>query len=151
LAIPSTSTIAVIGFGPIGREIGRILRALGARVIAVTRHGRRDEGADEVVAAGELASVLPQADVIMIAAAYDETTHHLINEQMLSLCKKSLLLVNIARGPIIDTRALDAALRTATIAGAGLDVTDPEPLPPDHPLWDAPNIIITPHCSGASG
>jgi len=151
LAVPSTSSIVVIGFGPIGREIGRILRALGARVIAVTRHGRPDDGADEVVAAGELASVLPQADAIMIAAAYDETTHHLINEQTLSLCKKSLLLVNIARGPIVDTRALDAALRSGTIAGAGLDVTDPEPLPPDHPLWDAPNLIITPHCSGASG
>jgi phosphoglycerate dehydrogenase-like enzyme len=151
LTIPSSSTIVVIGFGPIGREIGRILRALGARVIAVTRHGRPDEGADVILPAGELPRVLPRADAIMIAAAHDETTHHLINEQSLSLCKKSVILVNIARGAIVETGALNAALRSGTIAGAGLDVTDPEPLPPDHPLWDAPNLIITPHCSGACG
>src|SRR4051812_24984261 len=100
LTIPSSSTIVVIGFGPIGREIGRILRALGARVIAVTRHGRPDGGAHEVVAAGELASVLPRADAVVIAASYDESTHHLINERTLGLCKKTLVLVNIARGAI---------------------------------------------------
>src|SRR5436190_5332084 len=83
LTIPSSSTIVVIGFGPIGREIGRILRALGARVIAVTRHGRPDEGADVILPASELPRVLPRADAIMIAAAHDESTHHLINERSL--------------------------------------------------------------------
>jgi phosphoglycerate dehydrogenase-like enzyme len=148
LTIPSQSTIVVIGFGPIGREIGRLSRA---RVIAVTRHGRLDAGADEVHPANELHHILPRADAVLIAAAYDESTHHLINTQSLGLCKKSLILVNIARGAIIDTNALNTALRNGTIAGAGLDVTDPEPLPPDNPLWDAPNLIITPHCSGACG
>jgi phosphoglycerate dehydrogenase-like enzyme len=151
LTIPSLSTIVVIGFGPIGREIGRVSRALGARVVAVTRHGRPDAGADEVVAASELLRVLPRADAVMIAASYDESTHHLINARTLGLCKKSLILVNIARGAIVDTRTLNTALRDGSIAGAGLDVTDPEPLPPDNPLWDAPNLIITPHCSGACG
>jgi phosphoglycerate dehydrogenase-like enzyme len=151
LTIPSLSTIVVIGFGPIGREIGRVSRALGARVIAVTRHGRPDAGADEVVAASELLRVLPRADAVMIAASYDESTHHLINARTLGLCKKSLILVNIARGAIVDTHTLNTALRNGSIAGAGLDVTDPEPLPPDNPLWDAPNLIITPHCSGACG
>jgi phosphoglycerate dehydrogenase-like enzyme len=151
LTIPSSSTIVVIGFGPIGREIGRILRALGASVVAVTRHGRPQDGADEVASAAELARILPRADALVIAAAYDETTHHLIDEQSLGLCKKTLILVNIARGAIVDTKALNAALRKGEIAGAGLDVTDPEPLPPDDPLWDAPNLIITPHCSGACG
>jgi phosphoglycerate dehydrogenase-like enzyme len=98
-----------------------------------------------------LRDVLPRADAIVIAAPYDETTRHLIGACELAVCKKSAALVNVARGGIVEPRALEAALRSATIAGAGLDVTDPEPLPPNEPLWDAPNLIITPHCAGASG
>ena len=151
LTTPASSTVAVIGFGPIGREIGRLLRALGARIIAVTRRGLPDQDADEVVAVANLHSVLARADAIVIAAPYDELTRHLFDDRAFAACKKNAILVNIARGGIVDSRALEAALRNATISGAGIDVTDPEPLPSDDPLWEAPNLIITPHCAGACG
>ena len=151
LTMPAASTVIVIGLGPIGREIARILRAFGARVIGVTRRGQPDATADEVVPASTLRDVLPRADTILIAAPLDETTHHMVGAPEFALCKKSTVLVNIARGGIVEPRALEAALRSGAIAGAGLDVTEPEPLPPNDPLWDAPNLIITPHCAGASG
>jgi phosphoglycerate dehydrogenase-like enzyme len=151
LSVPASSTIAVIGFGPIGREIARILRAMGARIIAVTRRGLPDAAADEVVPVDKLHDVLARADAIVIAAAYDETTRHLLAARELGLCKKTAVLINIARGGIVDPRALEMALRAGTIAGAGIDVTEPEPLPADDTLWDAPNLIITPHCAGACG
>jgi phosphoglycerate dehydrogenase-like enzyme len=99
----------------------------------------------------EFHQVLQQADAIVIAAPYDQSTRHLIGAREFGACRKTAVLVNIARGGIVDTRALEAALRTGVIAGAGIDVTDPEPLLPDDPLWDAPNLIITPHCAGACG
>jgi phosphoglycerate dehydrogenase-like enzyme len=151
LTMPAASTIVVVGLGPIGREIARVLRAFGARVIGVTRRGLPDASADEIVAAGALRDVLPCADAIMIAAPYDQTTRHLIDARALAACRKTAVLVNVARGGIVEPRALETALRSGAIAGAGLDVTDPEPLPPNDPLWDAPNLIVTPHCAGASG
>jgi phosphoglycerate dehydrogenase-like enzyme len=151
LTTPASSTIAVIGFGPIGREIGRLLRALGGRVIAITKRGLPDEHADEVVPVDDLLSLLPRADAIVIAAPYDESTRHLFGHEQFAACKKTAILVNIARGGIVDSRALEAALRNGIISGAGIDVTDPEPLPQDDTLWDAPNLIITPHCAGACG
>jgi phosphoglycerate dehydrogenase-like enzyme len=98
-----------------------------------------------------LRDLLPRADAIVIAAPYDETTRHLLGAPELAACKKTAVLVNVARGGIVEPRALEAALRSGAIAGAGLDVTDPEPLQPNDPLWDAPNLIITPHCAGAAG
>jgi phosphoglycerate dehydrogenase-like enzyme len=151
LTMPAASTVIVIGLGPIGREIARILRAFGARVIGVTRRGQPDTVADEIVASSALHGALARADAIVIAAPLDDSTRHLINARALAACKKNAVVVNVARGGIIEPRALDAALRSGAIAGAGLDVTDPEPLPPNDPLWDAPNLIITPHCAGASG
>jgi|RhiMethySRZTD1v2_1073278.scaffolds.fasta_scaffold44305_3 phosphoglycerate dehydrogenase-like enzyme len=151
LTMPAASTIVVVGLGPIGREIARILRAFGARVIGVTRRGLPDPSADEVVAAGALRDVLPRADAIVIAAPLDESTRNLIDARALAACRKTAVLVNVARGGIVEPRALETALRSFAIAGAGLDVTDPEPLPPNDPLWDAPNLIVSPHCAGASG
>jgi phosphoglycerate dehydrogenase-like enzyme len=151
LTNPAAGTVIVVGLGPIGREIARILRAFGARVIGITRRGRLDTIANEVLSASALRDVLPRADAIVIAAPYDETTRHLIGAGELALCKNCAVLVNVARGGIVEPRALEAALRSGAIAGAGLDVTDPEPLPPNDPLWDAPNLIVTPHCAGASG
>ena len=151
LTMPAASTVIVIGLGPIGREIARILRAFGARVIGVTRSGLPDATADDVVPVSALRDVLPRADAMVIAAPYDETTRHLIGAPELAVCKKSSVLVNVARGGIVEPRALEAALRSGAIAAAGLDVTDPEPLPPNDSLWDAPNLIVTPHCAGASG
>jgi phosphoglycerate dehydrogenase-like enzyme len=150
-SIPAFNTAVVIGFGPIGREIARLLRAFGATVIAVSRHGRPHAMADETVAADRLHDVLPRADAIVIAAPFDATTRRLIDARALAACKPTAILVNIARGGIVDQAALAAALRGGALAGAGLDVTEPEPLPPDDPLWDCPNLIITPHYAGASG
>jgi phosphoglycerate dehydrogenase-like enzyme len=151
LAAPASGTAVVIGFGPIGRAIATILRAMGARIVAVTRSGAPHALGDEAVAVASLHTVLPRADAIMIAAPYDPSTHHLIGEREFAACKRNAVLVNIARGGIVDPCALERALRAGTIAGAGIDVTEPEPLPADDTLWDAPNLIITPHCAGACG
>src|SRR3954468_5722942 len=134
LTMPAASTVIVVGLGPIGREIARVLRAFGARVIGVTRRGLPDAAADEVMASSALHDVLPRADAIVIAAPLDDSTRHLIDARALAACKSSFVLVNVARGGIVEPRALEAALRSGAIAGAGLDVTDPEPLPPGDPL-----------------
>jgi phosphoglycerate dehydrogenase-like enzyme len=149
--IPHQSTVAVIGFGHIGREIARLLRAFGARIIAVTRSGSPHELADEAVPVTGLLDVLPRADAVMVAVPLDVSTQGLIGPRELLACKRGAFLVNIARGSIVDGLALVEALMSGVLAGAGLDVTDPEPLPQDHPLWGAPNLIISPHFAGACG
>ena len=150
-AVPFKSTVAVIGFGAIGSEIGRLLRSLGARVIAVTRSGRIHPHADEAAPVGALEAILPRVDAVVIALAASEDSRHLIGASELALMKPTAFLVNIARGYVVDNFALADALRQGVIAGAGLDVTEPEPLPPGHPLWTAPNLIITPHMAGSGG
>jgi phosphoglycerate dehydrogenase-like enzyme len=149
--IPFDSRIAVIGFGHIGSEIGRLLRGFGARITAVTRQARPHQDADEVAPIGELQAILPRADAIVIALAASPEVRHLIGAKAFGVMKSNAVLVNIARGYVVDCVALAAALKNGTIAGAGLDVTEPEPLPEGHPLWDAPNLIIAPHMAGASG
>jgi phosphoglycerate dehydrogenase-like enzyme len=149
--IPDQSTIAVVGFGHIGQEIARLLRAFGARIIAVTRSGTPHALADETVAIGKLLDVLPRADAVMIALPLDASTQGVFGSRAFNACKRGALLVNIARGSIVDSLALIEALTSGVLGGAGLDVTDPEPLPKDHPLWGAPNLIITPHFAGACG
>jgi phosphoglycerate dehydrogenase-like enzyme len=149
--IPHQSTVAVIGFGHIGREIARLLRAFGAHIIAVTRSGTPHELADETVPVAGLLDVLSRADAVMVAVPLDVSTQGLIGPRELLACKRGAFLVNIARGSIVDGLALVDALVTGVLAGAGLDVTDPEPLPKDHPLWGAPNLIISPHFAGACG
>ena len=99
----------------------------------------------------KIAEAVSRADSIFISLPLDAATHHLFNAALLAQCKKNAVLVNIARGGLIDQIALTEALKAGTIAGAGLDVTDPEPLPLEHPLWDAPNLYISPHCAGAAG
>ena len=98
-----------------------------------------------------LDGVLPRADSIILALPLSPQSRHLIDARALALCKKSALIVNIARGAVMDQIALADALKSGVIAGAAVDVTDPEPLPPEHPLWDAPNLILSPHVSGACG
>ena len=150
-AAPIDSTIAVLGFGYIGSEIGRLLQAFGAHVVALTRSAKPHPHADESLSIKELRAVLPRADAVVIALAASPETRHLIGAPEFALMKRSVVIVNIARGYIIDCEALATALRDGTIAGAGLDVTEPEPLPPGHVLWDAPNLIIAPHMAGAPG
>ncbi len=151
ITTPATSTVVVVGLGPIGREIARLLKAFGSRVIGVTRSARPDPLVDEVARVADLHAILPRADALVLALPLDESSRRLVGAAEFALCKPSAFLVNIARGAIIDQTAFAAALRKGLIAGAGIDVTDPEPLPPEHPLWDAPNLLISPHCSGACG
>jgi phosphoglycerate dehydrogenase-like enzyme len=120
-------------------------------VIALTRSARPHPDADESLPIGELNSVLPRADAVVIALAASPETRHLFDGATFARMKRSAVIVNIARGYIIDGAALTAALKNGVIAGAGLDVTEPEPLPPSDPLWDAPNLILAPHMAGASG
>jgi phosphoglycerate dehydrogenase-like enzyme len=150
-AAPIDSTIAVLGFGYIGSEIGRLLQAFGAHVVALTRSAKPHPYADESLSINELRNVLPRADAVIVALAASPETRHLIGAGEFALMKRSAYIVNIARGYIVDGEALGKALRDGTIAGAGLDVTEPEPLPADNPLWDAPNLIIAPHMAGAPG
>jgi phosphoglycerate dehydrogenase-like enzyme len=150
-AAPIDSTIAVLGFGYIGSEIGRLLKAFGAHVVALTRSAKPHPHADESLPIKELSAVLPRADAVVVALAASPETRHLIGAREFALMKRSAYIVNIARGYIIDGAALGKALRDGTIAGAGLDVTEPEPLPRDDQLWDAPNLIIAPHMAGAPG
>jgi phosphoglycerate dehydrogenase-like enzyme len=148
---PAEQVIAVLGFGGIGREVARLLRSFGARIVAVTRSASPHPLADEVETIGNLPGVLARADAVVVALPLDATTQGLIGKAALAQMKPHAVLVNIARGSIVDCVALAAALKEGRIAGAGLDVTDPEPLPPGHELWSAPNLIITPHVAGACG
>jgi phosphoglycerate dehydrogenase-like enzyme len=147
LATLEDSTVAILGNGGIGRETARRAKAFGARVVAVARSARQDEFADAVVASDALHAVLAEADSLVVTAALTEETKGMIDAPALAAMKPGGLLVNIARGAIVDTAALVEALMSGHLAGAGLDVTDPEP-PPEHPLWSCPNLIVTPHISG---
>ncbi|KZM72033.1 D-isomer specific 2-hydroxyacid dehydrogenase family protein [Nocardia terpenica] len=143
------ATVTIVGAGGIGRELITMLAPLGARIIAVTRSGTPIEapGVVETIAAQDLPQVWSRTDHVVIAAPATPDTRHLIGKDVLSQLKPTSWVINIARGSLVDTDALATALREGTIGGAGLDVTDPEPLPNGHPLWDLPNAIVTPHDS----
>jgi phosphoglycerate dehydrogenase-like enzyme len=145
------ATVAVIGFGNIGREIAIRLRALGARVVAVTRSGEAGPLADEAARVDDLHAILGRCDAAILAVPLTPSTRHLIDAAALAAMPQHALLVNIARGGVIDSAALADALAAGRIAGAGLDVTDPEPLPPESLLWSLPNAIVTPHVAGFGG
>lgn len=139
------ATVSVVGAGGIGRELIRMLEPFEARVLAVNRSGRPVAGADVTVPHGRVAEVLPEADHVVIAAPATPETDALIGAPELAAMKAGAWLVNIARGSLVDTDALVAALEAGRLGGAALDVTDPEPLPDDHPLWRSPRALVTPH------
>lgn len=142
------ATVVMVGLGGIGRETARRAKAFGAQVLGVSRAGRPEPLVDEVFPAAGLHAALARADAVVIAAALTEETKGLIDAVAIAAMKQGAVLVNVARGAIVQTEALMAALHSSHLSGAGLDVTDPEPPPPDHPLWECPNLIITPHVSG---
>lgn len=141
------STVAIIGAGGIGRALIPMLAALGAEALAVTRSGRPVPGAIDNLPARRLDEVWSRADHFVVAAPSTAATRHLVGAPELARMKPTAWLINVARGALVDTDALVQALRQRRIGGAGLDVTDPEPLPEGHPLWTLPNAIITPHDS----
>lgn len=144
LELPGTRAL-VIGYGAIGRAIGDRLRAFGVEVTGVTRSGR-----DGTLGPDGWRDRLGDHDWVIIAAPSTPDTKAMIGAAELAAMRRSAWLVNIARGDMIDGAALLDALGSGAIAGAFLDPTDPEPLPPDHPLWSAPNCMITMHLSGRS-
>jgi phosphoglycerate dehydrogenase-like enzyme len=142
-------TLGIVGFGKTGREMALLGKAFGMRVIAYRRRADEDAPAvDRLLAsdAGDsLDPLIEESDVIMLAAHLSDETYHLFGADQFARMKSSAYIINLARGGLIDQDALVEALRTGAIAGAGLDVADPEPLPADSPLWDAPNVVLTPH------
>jgi phosphoglycerate dehydrogenase-like enzyme len=142
-------TLAIVGLGSIGDELARRARPFGMRVVAVTRSARPSPEVDRVEGLDALHRVLGEADVVAVAIALTAQTHHLIGTAALAACKRGAMLINVARGAVVDQVALGAALRSGQIGSAGLDVTDPEPLPASDPLWDCPNLLISPHFGGA--
>jgi phosphoglycerate dehydrogenase-like enzyme len=139
----------VVGTGGIGREIARLLRAAGMEVRGAGRKARADD-ADfgEVVASGDLSAEVGWCDHLILAAPLTEATRGLVAAAVLGAMKPDAHLVNVARGPLVDESALFEALTEGRIGGATLDVFTVEPLPAEHPLWDAPNVTITAHMSG---
>ena len=131
-------TVTIVGAGGIGRALMDMLEPHDVEVLAVTRSGR-----DGTLPVDRIDEIWPKADHFVIAAPATDATKHIVGEAELAAMQAHSWIVNIARGSLIDTDALVAALDR--IGGAALDVTDPEPLPDGHPLWEAPNVLITPH------
>ena len=142
------ATVLIVGAGGIGRALIGLLEPFGAEVIAVTRRGREiSEPARpaRTLPADRLPEVWGEARHVVVAAPATDGTRHLVGARELAAMREDAWLVNVARGSLVDTDALVEALRSGSIAGAALDVTDPEPLPDGHPLWELPNVLITPH------
>ncbi len=147
----SGRTLVIVGFGAIGRELARRAKAFGMNVVAVKKRADGDtEPADAVFESQRLPEALAEGDFVVIAAPETPETLGLVNARTLAAMKPTAYLLNISRGTLVNTADLIEALRAGRIAGAALDVTDPEPLPPDHPLWSAPRLLITPHVSAVS-
>ncbi len=138
-------TVLIIGAGGIAVEIMRLFAPFEVDFTVVRRTATPLAGATTTVSASELHTVLPDADVVIVAAAATESTAQLIGSVELALMKPEAALINIARGTLVDSDALLASLESGHLAGAGLDVTDPEPLTAGHPLWQAPRCIVTSH------
>ena len=143
-------TMAIIGLGSIGQETAKRAKAFGMRVIGSRRRPQPTKYVDEVVSDDAWMTLLPTADVIVIATPLTARTQEMVNAEAFSKMQSHAYLINVARGQVINTSDLMAALHANRIAGAALDVAPEEPLPVDHPLWDAPNVWITPHISYSS-
>lgn len=145
------STVLIIGAGDIGNAFASRAKALGAYTIGIRRSdANKPAFLDEVYLTDAIDTVLPKADVVVLCLPSTPQTYHTINAPRLALMKADAVLLNVGRGTAIDTEALCAHLKKGNLLGVGLDVTDPEPLPPTHPLWQFSNVFITPHISGGS-
>lgn len=143
------SNILMLGTGDIGSNTARRLNALGASVTGVCRSGKSSEPAfSRVIKADELDALLPDADAVIMALPSTPDTIGILSRERINKLGSKALVINVGRGSAIDQAALVEVLQNRSIAGAALDVMTPEPLPADHPLWNCPNTIITPHVSG---
>jgi phosphoglycerate dehydrogenase-like enzyme len=144
-------TMVLVGVGAIGRRTAALAAALDVRVIGVRRDAADTApGVERMIGPDRLADVLPDADFVVLTVPLTRETRHMIGERELRLMKRTAHIVNIGRGGTIDEAALIRALRDGWIAGAGLDVFEKEPLPPDSPLWGMENVLITAHYAGAT-
>jgi phosphoglycerate dehydrogenase-like enzyme len=155
----SALTVGIVGYGSIGRAVAQLAAPFGCRIVA-TRRGVAQDGAIvaegnappvELIPVERLSELLAQSDVVVLALPLTPETEEIMDAERLALMKPGAWLINIARGRLVDERALLRALRDGPLGGAVLDAFREEPLPPDSPLYDAPNLIITPHTSWSSG
>lgn len=148
---PSGMTALVIGTGDIGSHFARLCKSVGMETIGVRRNPSVEaEGIDHTIGFESLEQALPYDDVVAMSVPSTPATHHLLNADRLALLKPEALVLNAGRGDAIDSEALAAALAGNELRGAGLDVTEPEPLPADSPLWHEPRCLITPHVAGGN-
>lgn len=141
------TTMTIVGMGKIGREIARRAAAFGIRIVGVNTSGSPVEGAERVYPIVELREAVAQADAVVLVVPLTAQTRGIIGADMLAAMKPGAFLINVARGGIVDEAALVASLRAGHLGGAAVDVFTTEPLPADSPMWDAPNLLITPHSS----
>ncbi len=143
-------TIGIVGLGATGLETARLAKAFGMRVLGYRKSAGEAANVDTLFAAAQgqtIDTILAESDFVVLSIRLTDATYHMIGEAELKRMKPSAYLINIARGSVVDEPALLAALKAGTIAGAGLDVFEQEPLPSGAPIWDAPNIMITPHAT----
>ena len=146
---PVGATVLVVGLGEIGLQYAKIMKAMGATIIGVKRRpGVCPEGIDELVQTDAIDTVLPRADVVFSILPSTKGTVHFYTWERFRLMKNSALFINCGRGNAVESDVLLKALQDGEIAAAAVDVTDPEPLPADHPLWLQENMVITPHVAG---
>lgn len=143
------ANVLVVGMGDIGTSFARLCAAFGARVTGVRRRaGEKPDFVESIRTPADLNALLPEADVVFLSLPETPETIGLMSDQRIALMKETAYLLNCGRGSAVDQAALLRAVRAGKLAGAGLDVTTPEPLSQDHPLWREPRIVITPHVSG---
>lgn len=144
------STVTVVGMGSIGTAVVERLDGFGVKTIAVRHSPEKSTPTDSVVGYDQLHDALAETDYLVLACPLTDTTRGLVGSAEFATLDPNSVIVNVSRGPVVDSDALVAALRTDTIGGAALDVTDPEPLPSDHPLWGLEDCLITPHVGGST-
>jgi len=144
------ATLGLVGLGSIGRNVAQHAAVLGMKVIAVRQHVEREKPdcVHEVLPVSKLSEMLSAADYVVLAAPVTPATQRMISGEQLAQMKPDAILINVARGSLVDEAALTQCLREHRIAGAALDVFDEEPLPANSPLWDLDNVLITPHTAG---
>jgi len=144
-------TMGIVGYGNIGQKVARVAKAFDMWVIT-TRRSAKKQGksryADLVLPPSQLGQLLTESDFVVLASPLTPDTYHMMSTAQFKMMKKDALLVNVGRGPVVDEAALSVALKEGDIGGAALDVFETEPLPQDSPLWDAPNLLYSPHIAG---
>ena len=143
------NTVCVVGLGRIGREVARLARALDMRTVGTVRDVRGRAAADlhveRLLPTDELDALLPETDAVVLTCPLTPSTYHLLDRRRISLLEPTAIVVNVARGQVVEEPALLDALRSGRLRGAALDVFEEEPLPPENPLWDLPNVLVSPH------